>query len=66
MVEQATIVDSSPKRALYILQITREKLSEESMKVLKCLLFHILRTSELKSIVVEIYFDEEQFSPLAD
>ena len=57
---------SAVKRALYILQITRDKLSEESMKVLKCLLFYILRTTDLKSIVVEIYFDESEFSPVED
>ena len=36
------------------------------MKVLKCILLHILRTTGLQNIVVEIYFDEEQFSPLAE
>ena len=36
------------------------------MKVLKCLLFHILRTTGLQNIVVEVYFDEEQFNPLSD
>lgn len=36
------------------------------MKVLKCLLFYILRTTDLKHIVVEVYFDMEQFSPLED
>ena len=58
--------DTTGKRALYILQIRRDKLTEESMKVLKCLLLHILRTSGLQNIVVEIYFDEEEFSPLAE
>ena len=52
------------KRAIYILQITRDKLTEERMKILKCLLFYILRTTELKHIIVEVYFDTEQFSPL--
>ena len=33
--------------------------------MLKCLLFHILRTTGLENIVVEVYFDEEQFSPLS-
>ena len=51
--------DTTGKRAIYILQIRREKLTEESMKVLKCILLHILRTTGLQNIVVEIYFDEE-------
>ena len=34
--------------------------------MLKCLLFHILRTTGLQHIVVEMYFDEEQFNPLSD
>ena len=51
--------DTTGKRAIYILQIRRDKLTEESMKVLKCLLLHILRTTGLQNIVVEIYFDEE-------
>ena len=52
------------KKALYILQITRSKFSEESMKVLKCLLLHILRTTKMQHIVIEVYFDMEEFSPL--
>ena len=36
------------------------------MKLLKCLLFHILRTTGLQNIVMEVYFDEEQFNPLSD
>ena len=52
------------KKALYILQMKHEKLTEESMKVLKCLLLHIVRTTRLEHIVIEVHFDEEQFSPL--
>lgn len=36
------------------------------MRILKCLLLHILRTSGLEHIVVEVYFDATEFSPLAD
>ena len=46
------------------MQITRDKITEESMRVLKCLLLHILRTTQLEYIVVEVYFDENDFSPL--
>ena len=48
---------------MYILQITRDKLTEESMRTLKCLILHIIRTTELKHIVIELHFNEEQFSP---
>ena len=51
------------KKALYILQITRNKLTEENMKVLKCILLHILRSTEINHIIIEVYFDEEEFTP---
>lgn len=50
--------DVSPSKAMYILQVNREKLTEESMRTLKCLLLHILRTTQLQHIVIEIYLDE--------
>ena len=56
-------VDDVSKKAIYILQIKQEKFTEESMKVLKCLLLHIVRTSQLQHIIVEVHFDEEQYSP---
>ena len=63
----AQSVPRDAKRALYVLQITREKLiSEQSMRTLKCLLMHILRTTELKHIILELYFDQTEFSPLTD
>ena len=49
---------------MYILQITRDKLCEESMKVLKCALLHIIRTTQLQNIVIEVYFDDAQFAPM--
>lgn len=51
-------------KAMYILQINQSKFSEESMRVLKCLLLHILRTTQLLHIVIEVYFDMEEYSPL--
>ena len=57
---------SLAKRALYILQVKRSKLNEESLKLLKCVFLHILRTTELKHIVLEVYFDETEFFPLQD
>lgn len=36
------------------------------MKILKCLLLHILRTTELKHINLEVYFDTEEFDPIED
>ena len=51
------------KKALYILQITRNKLTEENMKVLKCILLHILRSTEINHIIIEVYFDEQEFTP---
>ena len=35
------------------------------MRVLKCLLLHILRTTELQHLVIETYFDESEFTPLS-
>ena len=46
--------------------MTRDKISEESMKILKCLLLHIIRTSNLQYIVVEVYLDESEFFPLKE
>ena len=74
MVEEAkTVVEAvaveapaEDKKALYILQIKRNKLCEESMKTLKCLLLHILRTTQLQHVVIEVYFDESEFTPLDD
>ena len=34
------------------------------MGVLKCLLFHILRTIDVKHIIVEVHFDEDEFNPI--
>lgn len=51
------LASASNKRALYLLQIKRSKLNEESMRALKCYLLHILRTTLLQHIVIEIYFD---------
>ena len=62
---QAQVPYADQNKAMYILQITRSKLTEESMRMLKCLLLHILRTTELQHIVVEIYFDQNEFSPLS-
>jgi hypothetical protein len=53
-------------KAMYILQMTRDKISEESMKILKCLLLQIIRTTKLQYIVVEVYLDESEFFPLED
>ena len=36
------------------------------MKILKCLLLHIIRTSNLQDIVVEVYLDESEFFPLEE
>ena len=36
------------------------------MKVLKCLLLHILRMTDIKHINLEVYFDEEEFNPVED
>ena len=33
------------------------------MKVLKCILLHILRTTEINHIIIEVYFDEQEFTP---
>ena len=33
------------------------------MKVLKCILLHILRSTEINHIIIEVYFDEEEFTP---
>ena len=47
-VSEQTVANPVPdvsKKAIYILQIKQEKLTEESMKVLKCLLLHIVRTT---------------------
>ena len=55
----ANPVPDASKKAIYILQIKQEKLTEESMKVLKCLLLHIVRTTQLQHIIIEVHFDEE-------
>ena len=34
------------------------------MRMLKCLLFHILRTTDLRHIIIEVHFDEKEFSPI--
>ena len=57
--------EDGKSKVLYILQIKRAKLNEESMKVLKCLLLHIIRITELQHIILEVYFDEDEFSPLS-
>jgi len=36
------------------------------MRTLKCLLLHILRTTELQRVVIEVYLDEQDFSPFSD
>ena len=33
------------------------------MKVLKCILLHILRSTEINHIIIEVYFDEQEFAP---
>ena len=49
-------------KALYILQITKEKLTHESFKTLKALLNYILKHDTLvKDITIEVYFEEKDF-----
>ena len=36
------------------------------MKILKCLLLHIIRTTETKKINLEVYFDQAEFDPVQD
>ena len=36
------------------------------MRTLKCLLLHILRTTQLMHIVIEIYLDEREYTPFSD
>ena len=36
------------------------------MKVLKCLLLHIIRTTDTKKINLEVYFDQAEFDPIED
>ena len=55
-----------PKKAMYILQLSRDKLTEENMKIFKCLLLHIIREQGHKNIIIEVYFDENDFSPLPE
>ncbi len=57
-------LEPEQSKALYILQIIKSKFSELSMRVLKCLLFQILRSTELKHIILELYFDQAEFSPI--
>ena len=44
-----------------MLQVNRDKLNEERMRTLKCLLLHILRTTDVKDLVIELHLDEEEF-----
>ena len=49
-------------KALYILQITKEKLTHESFKTLKALLHYILKNdTSVKDIIIEVYFEEQDF-----
>ena len=51
---------------LYILQINKSKLNQNSMKILKCLLLHIIQTTNTKTINLEVYFDQNEFNPIHD
>ena len=54
------------KRAVYLLQITRDKLTEEHMRTLKCLILNIIRITFLEHIIIEVHFNQEQFSPFEE
>ena len=56
-------LSESDSTIVYLLQITKEKLCNDAMKLLKCLLMYILRTSQSKHIILEVYFNEE-FNPI--
>ena len=43
--------------ALYILYISLDRLNSENMKLLKCILCHIVRTIK-KNFTIEVYLDE--------
>ena len=58
------VIKKNGNKALYILQIKKSKLTEQSMRVLKCLLFHVLRTTGVQHITVEVHFDQTEFFPL--
>ena len=36
------------------------------MKMLKCLLMHVIRTTETKHLYLEIFFDKDEFSEMAE
>ena len=36
------------------------------MKILKCLLLQIIRTTDTKTINLEVYFDQDEFNPIHD
>lgn len=49
-------------KSLYILQVTKQKLTHESFKTLKSLLHYILgQDSSITDIIIEVYFEEEDF-----
>ena len=49
-------------KSLYILQVTKQKLTHESFKILKALLHYILgKDSSITDIIIEVYFQEEDF-----
>ena len=45
------------KRAVYLLQIPRDKLTEEQMRTLKCLILNIIRVTQLEHIIIEVHFN---------
>ena len=55
------IIIKPHESALYILQLTKDKLNSDSMKKLKCLLFHVVKEGIVtKNLTIEIYFEGDE------
>lgn len=48
-------------KSLYILQVTKVKLGHDSFKLLRCLLYYILKTTDCHHLLIEVQFEESDF-----
>jgi hypothetical protein len=58
--------DHKETKVLYLLQITKEKLNHDFFFLLKCMLLHAHRSTDTEILVIECYFDENDFDPIED